>query len=757
MRLALREIAPAQGRRPRPRRVSGPAQAGILEWTDRAAAIIAMAAFLGSLMFAADQLPHLNKLWLGLVGGGLLATGALMPVYAWGQRGVRIPATLFAATVAVGLVSWPFAWDGGAAVQAPWFWPCIGAAAVVLCVGWNTAAATVAAVLSSAIYLVVRITPSGGQLAPVVAIQDALLVGVQPLLIALLFAYLRRQSALVDDRLGEARRLESEAALRATLETQRSQLDAVIHDHVMTALVAAARSTGPHDGHVTGLANQAVARVQAHGVKRDGAGSFAPVNVEQLLSEAALSASPMVHVSGEVDPAAPMVPQEPARALAQAAREAVLNAEKHADADHISVAISIAGTPGGVRVRVVVRDDGIGFDTAHVSTRRLGIRLSLRERMRTVGGDAEVVSRPGEGTTVVLEWSGGGTPSPTLADQTHPLHPLLVAVSLRPVEALLGLNVLVSATAGLLSLGSAPQPGYLLGAVAMLLISGWLAIIRFGRDRLSRTRATLVVLTGLATVGLGLASLPHGAWSIHQTWFVGGICLISVLLLSGARRLAAWFLALATAVLLLVVAWLRGVPVWIELVVAAEPLAWLIIAEMLLVWMDRIQADLEEARHQSEEASATNAAAFAAVVMREVWLADLQEEFGTMLNKLRDPHHLITDADREECLAMEGRLRDGIKATNLAAPALSSAVMSARMRGIDVTLVDNRGSALEEGVRRAVVRHLVEAVNAAQDGRIVARTAPEGYDEAVTIVQADEKGSTLTKVLNDGTIVVSQT
>ena len=83
--------------------------------------------------------------------------------------------------------------------------------------------------------------------------------------------------------------------------------------------------------------------------------------------------------------------------------------------------------------------------------------------------------------------------------------------------------------------------------------------------------------------------------------------------------------------------------------------------------------------------------------------------------------------------------------------------MSARLRGIDVTLVDNRGSALDEGVRRTVVRHLVEAVNAAQDGRIVARTAPEGYDEAVTIVQAGEKGSTLTKVLNDGTIVVSQT
>ena len=60
MKLALRDVTPTEGRRPRPRRASGPAQAGILEWTDRAAAIIAMAAFLGSLMFAADQLAHLN-------------------------------------------------------------------------------------------------------------------------------------------------------------------------------------------------------------------------------------------------------------------------------------------------------------------------------------------------------------------------------------------------------------------------------------------------------------------------------------------------------------------------------------------------------------------------------------------------------------------------------------------------------------------------------------------------------------------------
>ncbi len=751
------EAPPTKGRRARPRRAVGPAQAGFLEWTERAGALIALAACVGALLFAVDDLAHIDRVWLLVMGGALLASGVLMPVYAWSQRGIRVPATLYALAVAGGLLTWPMAWQGGPSNDPPWFWPCLGAAAVVLCIGWSTAVAAAASVVGSLVYLVVRITPSGGQLPPLIAIQDALLVGVQPLLIVILFAYMRRQSVLVDARLGEARRMESEAALRATLEAQRSQLDAVIHDHVMTALVAAARSRGPHDAHVTGLATQATARVQAHGVTREGVGAFAPVNMEQLLIEAALSVSPIARVTGDIDTSAPLVPQSVARALTQATREAVLNVEKHADADAIAVHVLVDRAGAGVHVRVEVRDDGVGFDTSAVPSGRLGIRLSLCERMHGVGGDAEVRSAPGRGTAVVLEWAGGGEPAHDVTpDATYPLHPLLVAVSLRPIELLLGLNIGACALIGLLGVTSTPQPGFQLGAVGLLLVSAWLALVRFGRRPLSTVRATLVVLSALATTALGVLALPPAPWSVHQTWFVGGICLIAVLLLSGTRRFGAWFLALANAATLLGAAWVMGVPLWLELVMAAQPIAWLIIAEMLLVWMDRIQDDLEEARRQSEEASSTNAAAFAGLVMREVWLADLHDEFGGMLEKLRDPTYIITDADREECLALEGRLRDGIKAANLAAPALSAAVMAARLRGIDVTLVDNRGSPLGEEARRATLRHLVDVVNGAREGRIVARTAPEGYDEAVTMVQADANGSTLTKVLNDGTIVVSQ-
>jgi signal transduction histidine kinase len=728
------------------------AQAGFLGWTDRVGALITMATSLGALAFAAGQLSHLNVMWLSIIGGALAGTSALMPIYAWGQRGVKVPAMLFALAVTGGLITWPFAWQGGPATEAPWFWPCIGAAAVVLCIGWNTVVAIVASTLMSVAFIVVRISPSGGAVAAFVAVQDALLVGVQPLLIVLLFAHMRRQAALVDARVNEARRLESEAAIQTTLEAQRSQLDAVIHDHVMTTLVGAARSAGSHDPHVTELANHAIARLQAHVVGDDGAVSFAPIHVEQLIGEAALATSPLVRVSGTVEQGAGPIPAEAVRALAQATREAVLNGDKHARANVIGVTTSIAAVDGRVSARVEIADDGVGFDTAMVPERRLGIRLSLRERMRTSGGDATISSEPGAGTTVVLTWASDEVDEGDASGNALP--PIFAAITFGPMGWVLGISVLVSAIGGMLASFPA-APAATSAAVGCLLASAWVALVRFGHP-FTRVRTVAVVGLGLGATAFGLLA-SSAPWSIHQAWLAGGVSVVAVLLLVGVQRFAAWLLAVTGALLLVVSAVVAEVTIWPELVIAAEPIAWLIVAEMLLAWMTHVQGDLDAARRQSESAAAATAEAFAALVLREVWLADMREEFGGMLEKLRDPSYPITQVDREECLALEGRLRDGIKSSNLSAPALSAAVMAARMRGIDVTLIDNRGSSLGEEVRRSAVRHLVDLVTNATSGRIVARTAPEGYDEAVTIVQADANGSTLTKVLNDGTIVVSQT
>jgi len=82
-------------------------------------------------------------------------------------------------------------------------------------------------------------------------------------------------------------------------------------------------------------------------------------------------------------------------------QEALTNAAKYAKARNVHVSLRVEGEC----VRVQVSDDGIGFDPAAVDPTRLGIREGVVRRMSLAGGRAEVVSRPGRGTAVVLEWS----------------------------------------------------------------------------------------------------------------------------------------------------------------------------------------------------------------------------------------------------------------------------------------------------------------------------------------------------------------
>jgi signal transduction histidine kinase len=82
------------------------------------------------------------------------------------------------------------------------------------------------------------------------------------------------------------------------------------------------------------------------------------------------------------------------------AQEALQNALRHAAAEHID--ISLQADNG--RLRLAVTDDGAGFDPADpaLRARRLGL-TSMEERARALGGRLSIESRPGEGTTVILE------------------------------------------------------------------------------------------------------------------------------------------------------------------------------------------------------------------------------------------------------------------------------------------------------------------------------------------------------------------
>ncbi|MEJ7634213.1 PspC domain-containing protein [Aeromicrobium sp.] len=85
-------------------------------------------------------------------------------------------------------------------------------------------------------------------------------------------------------------------------------------------------------------------------------------------------------------------------AIAKAAREAMINAAKHAHVDRIDV---YAETDGRT-VEVFVRDRGVGFDMASIAEDRMGVRGSIIDRVQRHGGTASIRSTPGEGTEVAL-------------------------------------------------------------------------------------------------------------------------------------------------------------------------------------------------------------------------------------------------------------------------------------------------------------------------------------------------------------------
>ncbi|CCH35062.1 ATP-binding protein [Saccharothrix espanaensis] len=85
-------------------------------------------------------------------------------------------------------------------------------------------------------------------------------------------------------------------------------------------------------------------------------------------------------------------------ALVQAAREAMVNAAKHAGVGEISV----YGEVEPERVTVFVRDRGKGFDPDLVPEDRHGLADSIRGRMDRHGGEVRLRTTPGEGTEVQL-------------------------------------------------------------------------------------------------------------------------------------------------------------------------------------------------------------------------------------------------------------------------------------------------------------------------------------------------------------------
>ncbi len=90
------------------------------------------------------------------------------------------------------------------------------------------------------------------------------------------------------------------------------------------------------------------------------------------------------------------LPDETAVSLFRIAQELMTNAAKHARAAHVSLRLSALDN----KLRLIVQDDGIGFDPARLPDSAF---KTVRSRVLLIGGRLVVESAPGKGAVVGVE------------------------------------------------------------------------------------------------------------------------------------------------------------------------------------------------------------------------------------------------------------------------------------------------------------------------------------------------------------------
>jgi len=139
------------------------------------------------------------------------------------------------------------------------------------------------------------------------------------------------------------------------------------------------------------------ARMAVWNLRQNANEGLAPA-ISQLTRRLSLETG--IPIGFESNGSAPDLGPENERSLLMIVREALQNALRHADPDHVSVAL----TSDHRGLRVEIEDDGRGFDPSIINSsngRHYGL-VGMRERAEKLGGRLSLTSSPGKGTQVRL-------------------------------------------------------------------------------------------------------------------------------------------------------------------------------------------------------------------------------------------------------------------------------------------------------------------------------------------------------------------
>jgi PAS domain S-box-containing protein len=180
-------------------------------------------------------------------------------------------------------------------------------------------------------------------------------------------------------------------------EQERAKIGRELHDDIGQQLALLTWKLAEHSEELEKQASEIAENVQS--LSRE----LHPARIEMLGLAAAVKAlcrefaqQKKVQIGVETHDVPRDLPSNVSISLFRIAQEALHNAAKHSGVQEFNVRLSTAEH----RIDLVVSDQGAGFDVeASKTTEGIGL-ITMRERVKLVGGELLVESQPGQGTTI---------------------------------------------------------------------------------------------------------------------------------------------------------------------------------------------------------------------------------------------------------------------------------------------------------------------------------------------------------------------
>lgn len=546
-----------------------------------------------------------------------------------------------------------------------------------------------------------------------------------------LLTWLLRQAQALDEADARRRALLIRLHTDASRARARRRTDNFIHDHILSVLKTVP-ATPAGVAQLRAGAREALADLDTAAIEPDAPDRSsepdASVRSSELLAALtrrlrAIGGDDVVIISDSITKDLNL-PQETAQALVDAASEALRNSLTHAagpDRGPVTRTAALRSNADGVTI--TVSDDGRGFNPEHAGTNRYGVSGSIIARMHDAQGQARIDSSPGAGTTVTLSWSA------RTATTTPSASPLSLASCLETPEAraivvcvfvMYILITLIEVRAGSYrSLAPVIAGLFAMGLAALALLKQWPA-----HRMPARAAALVAAIAGGANV-LVLFQIDSAGWPGYTSWCIGAGTTLCCGLIARERPRQAW----AGLVLIIVV-----IGIW-TLSTGHNPANIFALGSgqfsTLLIWYltARISIDITARTTASETAGAEIAAQRRAhreseALMRQA-MTSVRRRVEPLLTAIAEGAP-ITAGMRTSARMLEAELRDERRAPFFTGTRVIESARAARARGIDVILLDDRGTGngLTDDAQEIIIGQAVQALDDARRGQVVIRLLP---------------------------------